>query len=336
VVDDEGFWLRHLRLGLVLFTVGILVALLYVILGDPLRPDETITLSFVALASVVCVALLPHRAIVRSSRRIVFFYWWSAFSIAFILLVTSVDGGAGSPLALLLVLPVIYCGLAYPPRAVIVVALGTCGAYLSLAAYGPQAPPGEVVMLAGLIVCTGVSAAAVAKARQRSADELLAVHDSLEEAARRDALTGCLMRGAFHDAVGAELARAQRHQRWVSVVMVDLDDFKAVNDAAGHLAGDQLLDRVGNVLRSSLRAGDEAGRLGGDEFAVLLAEADAFDAARTAERLLVDLAAEGVAASIGVATAMPSDDPSKLLARADAGLYDAKRNGKGRVVVVMV
>jgi diguanylate cyclase (GGDEF)-like protein len=117
--------------------------------------------------------------------------------------------------------------------------------------------------------------------------------------------------------------------------MVDLDDFKSVNDIQGHLAGDRLLDRVGAVLRQSLRAGDEAGRLGGDEFAVLLSEADAFDAARTAERLLVDLAAEGVAASIGVTTANRSDDTSKLLARADAGLYDAKRNGKGRVVVMM-
>ena len=333
-MDDEAFWLRHLRLGLVLFSVGICVALAYVIVGDPVRPTEVVAMAFVALISVIVVALLPHKSIVRSPRRNEFFYWWTFFSTAFILAVAAIDGGAGSPLAVLLVLPVIYSGLAYPSIAVVAVAVGTCLAYVGLGVVG-DAPPGEVVMLAGCVICTGVSAAAVARGRERSHDDLLAVHGQLQEAARRDALTGCLTRGAFHDAVAAELARATRHRRWVSIVMVDLDDFKAVNDIQGHLAGDHLLDRVGEVLRNSLRAGDEAGRLGGDEFAVLLAEADAFDAARAAERLLVDLASEGVAASIGVATASRTDDSSTLLARADAGLYDAKRNGKGRVVVMM-
>ena len=334
-MDDEGFWLRHLRLGLVLFSVGIVVALLYVIVGDPRRPTETVAMAFVALLSVICVAALPHRTIICSPRRNEFFYWWTTFSTAFILAVAAIDGGAGSPLAMLLVLPVIYSGLAYPPAAAVLVAFGSSVGYVALAVLGPDTAAGEVVMLTGSIVCTGVSAASVAQTRLRSHGDLLEVHGRLEEAARRDTLTGCLTRGAFHEAVGAELARASRHRRWVSVVMVDLDDFKAVNDTEGHLAGDRLLDRVGTVLRQSLRAGDEAGRLGGDEFAVLLAEADAFDAARTAERLLVDLAAEGVNASIGVATATRSDDTSKLLARADAGLYDAKRNGKGRVVVMI-
>ena len=334
-MNDEAFWLRHLRLGLVLFSVGIVVSLVYVTVGDPVRPDEVVGSAFVALISVICMAFLPHRAIVRSARRSEFFYWWSAFSLGFILVVAAIDGGAGSPMAMLLVLPVIYSGLAYPPAAVVLVAFGSSAGYVALAMLGPAAPEGDVVLLTGTLICTGVSAAAVAQSRLRSHGDLLAVHGRLEEAARRDALTGCLTRGAFHDAVAAELARASRHQRWVSVVMVDLDDFKAVNDLRGHLAGDQLLDRVGHVLRNSLRAGDEAGRLGGDEFAVLLTEADAFDAARTAERLLDDLTDEGVAASIGVATATRLDDVSKLLARADAGLYDAKREGKGRVVVVM-
>jgi diguanylate cyclase (GGDEF)-like protein len=263
----------------------------------------------------------------------VFFYLWSTFSLAFILLVTAVDGGAGSPLALLLILPSIYAGLAYPPPAVVAVACAGGIGYLAVAVAGPHAPTGEVVVLTGSLLCTGVTAAAVARSRERGYAALLAMHHMLQESAKRDPLTGCLTRAAFHEAVAAELARAERHRRATSLLMVDLDDFKGVNDGLGHLAGDALLERLGVLLRSSMRAGDEAGRLGGDEFAVVLAEAGGEEAAATAHRLLDALRERDIAASIGVATAGAGDDTAAILSRADAALYDAKRAGKDRVVI---
>lgn len=330
-VDDEEFWLRHLRLGLVLFVVAIAWSVVYVVAGDAVRPSAVLLLAGLAALSVAVVALLPHRAIVQSPRRDAFFYGWSVFAVAYVILVTAVDGGAGSPMALLLVLPVIYAGLAYPAAAVVGIAGASCAAYAVLSVTGPPAETGEVVMLTGAIFCTGVAAASVARSRARTHERLLVLHRQLAEAARRDSLTGCLTRAAFHDAVAAELARAERQAAAASVLMIDLDGFKTVNDTAGHLAGDAALASVGRILLASLRTGDDAGRVGGDEFAVVLAGTGDLDAARTAERLLCELAAGGVSASIGVATAVAGEGTEALLARADAALYEAKRAGKGRV-----
>jgi diguanylate cyclase (GGDEF)-like protein len=333
-VEDDVFWLRHLRLGLVLLALGNLVAVVYLVVGDPLRPGPLVVLAATAGLTVVGMALLPHEAIVRSRHRAAFFYAWTATTVVFLLVTTAVDGGAGSPLSILLVLPVIYAGLAYPARGVALIGFATAAGYDVIAALGPRADTGAAVMLSGTILCTSITAAAVARARARTHEGVLVLHRQLAEAARRDALTGCLTRAAFHETVAGMLARRDRLRAPASLLMLDLDSFKRVNDTAGHLAGDAVLATVGRVLRSSLRAGDEAGRVGGDEFAVVLEGADDLDGARAAERLLAELAGEGIAASIGVATAQPGDDTEALLVRADAALYEAKRSGKGRVVGV--
>jgi diguanylate cyclase (GGDEF)-like protein len=175
--------------------------------------------------------------------------------------------------------------------------------------------------------------AAEARERVRATLDVLATHDGL---------TGCLVHGALHERLTAEMARAERHGRPLSIVLVDLDHFKQVNDGLGHLAGDELLRTVGAVLRDGLRVGDAAGRLGGDEFALLLPETTLDGAISLAERRLQELDAHDIRATFGVAqSCAPSPtsrtdacatEATRLVRRADAALYQAKKLGRGRVL----
>jgi diguanylate cyclase (GGDEF)-like protein/PAS domain S-box-containing protein len=163
----------------------------------------------------------------------------------------------------------------------------------------------------------------------------------LQHNAFHDALTGLANRALFVDRLEHALARTDRHATPVAVLFVDLDDFKAVNDGAGHSAGDDLLVAVAERLRRVLRPCDTIARLGGDEFAVLIEDgADPARTATTADRLLAALAepfpAAGdeqvrVTASVGIATgAAGQHDAAELLRHADVAMYAAKQAGKGR------
>jgi diguanylate cyclase (GGDEF)-like protein/PAS domain S-box-containing protein len=166
----------------------------------------------------------------------------------------------------------------------------------------------------------------------------------LQHNAFHDALTGLANRALFADRLQHALARTDRAATPVAVLFVDLDDFKAVNDGAGHAAGDALLTSVAGRLRRALRPGDTVARLGGDEFAVLLEDARASEATATAERLLAALAEPFAAddatdvprmtASIGIAVgAAGQHDAAELLRHADVAMYAAKDAGKGRAAV---
>lgn len=150
-----------------------------------------------------------------------------------------------------------------------------------------------------------------------------------------DALTGVSSRRAFGRIAARELNRARRLNRSLTVVFIDLDDFKHVNDTAGHAMGDRLLAGVGDTLRSELRAIDAAGRLGGDEFAIALPDLAAADAGvvikRLAQRLHTGFAAFGPSISFSFGTAaFPEDGTTleELLAQADERMYERKRTMK--------
>ncbi|MEN3339925.1 MAG: eukaryotic-like serine/threonine-protein kinase [Acidobacteriota bacterium] len=154
-------------------------------------------------------------------------------------------------------------------------------------------------------------------------------------------LTGCVTRHHGIERLGAELRRAQRSRMPLSVVMLDLDHFKTVNDKQGHLCGDQVLVGVGRILRETLRVSDERCRYGGEEFLLVLPDTTAEGAARVAENLRARFAATPVlcargsvkfTASLGVAQALPGEaDVNAVLGRADAALYAAKAAGRNRV-----
>jgi diguanylate cyclase (GGDEF)-like protein len=156
----------------------------------------------------------------------------------------------------------------------------------------------------------------------------------VQEAARTDALTGLLNHGAMQVRVREEIARARRDGTPLSYVIIDLDDFKRVNDVRGHQAGDELLRRVAALLQAELRPYDQVARYGGDEFVLLLPGSDEADATAVAERVRNTIRGGlAGACSLGVAQWHEPLDADGLLEHADRALLLAKRTGKGRVAV---
>ena len=145
----------------------------------------------------------------------------------------------------------------------------------------------------------------------------------LHRAAGTDPLTGLANRRAWQAAADRGLAQARRSGESFTVVLIDLDGFKAVNDQAGHGAGDALLQELARAWSAELRASDLLGRYGGDEFVLSL---PATDAARVEDLLVRLRAAHPAAWSAGTATAGPRDTLAELLVRADAALYRSKRS----------
>ena len=167
-------------------------------------------------------------------------------------------------------------------------------------------------------------------------------YEAMQRAARTDALTGLLNHGAMHVRIREEIARARRDGTPLTAAIIDLDDFKRVNDVRGHQAGDELLRRVATTLQAQLRPYDQVARYGGDEFVLLLPGSDEADARQVAERVRdavaehiagqPDLAMAG-ACSIGLAAWHETLEAEDLLEHADRALLLAKRTGKGRVAV---
>ena len=168
------------------------------------------------------------------------------------------------------------------------------------------------------------------------------LYETTRALADRDPLTGFYNHRYLHERLGEEILRAQRTRSPLSVLMIDLDDFKLVNDTLGHLFGDEVLRWAAEQIRAALRGSDVAARYGGDEFAVLLPDTPARGAREVGERIVAGLVehpyrASGrgpvaVAASVGAAT-FPADGQTAqaLVAGADAALYRVKSGGGGGV-----
>jgi diguanylate cyclase (GGDEF)-like protein len=175
--------------------------------------------------------------------------------------------------------------------------------------------------------------------------DLLMKNRALSESSARDSLTGLYNRLYVIEKIDSEMNRSLRHGCPVSLLMLDIDHFKRVNDSFGHSAGDRVLRSVGQVLRDSCRVYDVPGRYGGEEFCVVLPETKVGNTTVVAERIRERLAASrfevggdsvNVTASIGIAgiDSVEADgaiSPSALIDRADQALYSAKHRGRNRV-----
>lgn len=164
--------------------------------------------------------------------------------------------------------------------------------------------------------------------------------DTAKEHAERDALTGVLNRGGIEYRLDWEVLEKRREGIPLSLLFIDLDFFKKINDRYGHALGDACLRAVARALSEEFQYGDQLGRLGGEEFVLMLAGADAEAARQIAERVrkkierscaVVEQVPVGVTASIGVAECLPEDSVASLIARADQAMYAAKRAGGNRV-----
>ncbi len=173
--------------------------------------------------------------------------------------------------------------------------------------------------------------------------ENIALHELVSEQAVTDELTGLSNNRRFRELISKETARAHRFGHELSLILLDIDDFKRVNDTHGHLQGDEVLRTIGVVLASESRGVDEPARYGGEEFAVALPETGLGGAVELGERIRARIESEAipridgsgtlkVTASVGAASMPASADSARtLIAAADAALYEAKRCGKNRV-----
>jgi diguanylate cyclase (GGDEF)-like protein len=203
---------------------------------------------------------------------------------------------------------------------------GSRGAWSVVFTAMPEWARGVLVVLSLLLL---LAVGALLRSRRRLAGALARAH--------HDVVTGLPNRAAAEEALGRMSAQARRSGSSLGVAMVDIDHFKAINDAHGHAKGDEVLASVGAAIRSSLRAGDFVGRWGGEEFLILLPDTDPFGAFRAAESVRYSL--EGCAspdgsritASLGVSAGRGAEAfATALVDAADAALYLAKRNGRNR------
>jgi diguanylate cyclase (GGDEF)-like protein len=208
--------------------------------------------------------------------------------------------------------------------------------------------PGETGPLGLLTIFTRSSERSFGEEEVRELEELALRAGPAIENARRfrearqladlDALTGLHNRRYFHDTLAREVARAHRYDRNLALIIFDLDDFKAINDRIGHLAGDGVLAEAAERIREVVRSADIECRVGGDEFAVILPESTLADADQLYARLQKAVSTRPVGQagpltiSAGVAELQPDDDAIAFFQRADHALYGAKEAGKGQVV----
>ena len=172
--------------------------------------------------------------------------------------------------------------------------------------------------------------------RQRLTNRVLSARiDELHLKSVTDGLTGAFTHGYLQEILELEIQRSLTNKSPLSVMMIDIDDFKRINDSHGHLFGDRVIKETAETLSANVRSDDILGRYGGDEFVVIMPGADAATAVHVAGRARAGIAKNGYLAtiSVGVATSEEAgkETPSEILHRADMSLYQAKHDGKNCV-----
>ena len=180
--------------------------------------------------------------------------------------------------------------------------------------------------------------------RKRAEAQLRESEKRYKELSITDGLTKLYNSRHFHTNMQLEMERANRYNRALALLMIDIDNFKRFNDTYGHQAGDKALFKTGAVIRSALREADTGYRYGGEEFAVILPETVGLGAVQVAERIRQDIAdmpislksetSFSITVSLGVSELQANDNLSQLIGRADQNLYAAKTEGKNRVIFI--
>jgi diguanylate cyclase (GGDEF)-like protein len=320
IVDVSGVELRlssintGLRVTYAMCAAG--GAYAFATLDRPHRTLIAVLLVAGALVSVL-ISLLPVERIVRSRWNEGFFLGWSALQIALIAALAAADGGARSPLALGFFVPILFAAVSYPLWSVVTIGALAVLTFLGLdVVMGPH-DPGYLVFFSAALAAGAILCASQAQNQDRQ-------RAGLERISRTDPLTGSLNRRGFEERLDAELSNSTRHGRPLALVLLDLDNFKEINDLKGHPAGDELLRWAVSTMKDVLRTADDVGRLGGDEFAILLPDTLRADAETIGGRIRDELS-ERISTSMGI-TSFPIDgtDSDELLKHGDAELYAAK------------
>jgi diguanylate cyclase (GGDEF)-like protein len=297
-------------------------ALLYFLLtwDHPHRPLMAIGVAVVILGSLP-LTRMDLDDLLRGQKREPFFLAWSFTVIAVIAAMAALDGGDRSPVTAAFFLPLAFGSLTYPLRSMVLVGAMVIGGYVVVAIVGNEHELGRVAFW----IFTLANATWMCAWQARNHD---LQHAEITRISRADPLTGCLNRRGFEERMEAELAQGARTGLPVGLILLDLDHFKAINDAHGHAAGDELLRWTVATTLLALRTMDALGRVGGDEFAILAPGTGPDEAREVAERLRAALA-HRAPVSYGIAT-FPADgrEAGQLHQHADVELYAMKR-GRG-------
>ena len=239
-------------------------------------------------------------------------------------------------LAVFLLLPVTWLPLLVKPH-ITFGGLALCTAVVVALLLESSAPAGEVRLFGFYYLLSTAGGLVLRRARSNLATRLDKQVETLWQRAVSDPLTGLLNRQGWLNLAGTAMAEALRDGHTPAVLFIDVDHFKRTNAEHGHLAGDDLLRALGQIIDARIGPGEYSARLGGEEFACLLPDATVETARRFAERLAADYRQRardyGSTLSIGIATHETGDVLNDLLARADAALYQAKRSGRDQVVI---
>ena len=262
---------------------------------------------------------------------------WTALSAFGVAIIASLDSGIESPLLVLLFLPLIFGTLMFTPRAAGICGLAALASLTLVAVTDSHAAryPGQLFLLFAALAsaCALSVIAAINRTHvERHEAHLQAV---LADMAATDELTGCAVRRVLEQRIEEEIARSVRSRSPLSLLMIDVDHFKSVNDNFGHVVGDHVLAGVGGVLRHVGRAFDLTSRIGGDEFAVLLPDTTVSAAVEVAERIRRELPA-AVEIPVTLSFGIGGLDLSKptgenLRDNADFALYRVKRTGRDSI-----
>ena len=318
------------RLGGVvwLFSAAILVALL------PFHPPtEAIgDAGWLFAAAVLTLSVLGQRAVQRTRRTHYELLLKSYTAVAAIAVVQWLAGGYGAPYYELFVFWAVYTAAVHPPRpaAVFLGALAVAASLPLLYEGWDTARAGDLGLHLILYLALGLLAVVLVSNVRAQRLSLRGREAEARRLARVDSLTGLGNRRALEEMLNAEVARAERSGQPLSLITVDVDDFKRFNDNHGHLEGDRILREVADALRRAVRRPDACFRWGGDEFAVVLPETRAAGARRVCDRIEAAVASaetpddDAVSIRWGVAESVPEMDAAELLSASDQALIAAK------------
>ncbi|MNP25795.1 Response regulator PleD [compost metagenome] len=171
---------------------------------------------------------------------------------------------------------------------------------------------------------------------EQKQEELIALNANLVELSVTDKLTGLKNRRYFQEKIEDQIILYRKVDKPFSVILLDIDHFKKVNDTWGHQTGDDVLERLAKILQAYSRKGDIVARYGGEEFVLILPDMDIDEAKAIAERLRTAVAGSiwntgSITISIGIATFTPTDSNATILKKADQALYASKENGRNRI-----